>query len=99
MEIERGENMEAVQGTTETENAKPARVRSLQAAIDEIKAKDPETILTYDRLLRMAHSGVIPFIKIGRRYFVNMDILTEYLRNGTPQDNNIKRGGLRLIKE
>lgn len=81
------------------ENVKVSRIRGIAKAVDEIKEADAETILTYDRLLRMVHDGTVPSIKLGRRYFVNMDILTEYLNNGTKPENTAPRGGIRRIKE
>ncbi len=78
----------------------PPRMRGIKEAIEEIKAADPETALTQAGLRRLILSGELPSVRLGIKYLVNMDVLTEYLYNGTPQDKELTAaGGIRKITE
>lgn len=55
------------------------RLRLLKQAYAEIKAADPDTALTMTALRRLILSGVIPMVYSGRKRFINMDALLDYL--------------------
>lgn len=55
------------------------RMRLLKQAHAEIVAADPDTALTKTALRRLVLSGVIPTVYSGRKRFINMDALLDYL--------------------
>lgn len=55
------------------------RMRLLKQAYAEIVADDPDTALTMTALRRLVLSGVIPTVYSGRKRFINVDALMEYL--------------------
>lgn len=55
------------------------RMRLLKQAYAEIVADDPDTALTMTALRRLVLSGVIPTVYSGRKRFINMDALMDYL--------------------
>ena len=62
------------------------RMRTVEKAMAEIKAADPETSLTLKALGRMINSNEIPSANVNTKKLINMDILYAYL-NGecTPE--------------
>ena len=58
------------------------RIRTIQAAYDEIKAADPGTSITPSAIRRAVSSGDIPSRRIGSRggykYMVDLDKVVEY---------------------
>lgn len=57
------------------------RMRLINEAYEEIKAKDPDTAITKYFIRDLVVSGKIPTSKAGRKYLINMDMLEEYLSN------------------
>lgn len=55
------------------------RMRSMLEAVEELKASDPNTAITYHSLRQMVLRGEVPSLKIGRKRLVNMDILERHL--------------------
>lgn len=55
------------------------RMRLISEAYQEIKEADPNTALTMCALRRIVLSGAIPTICSGRKRFINMDALLDYL--------------------
>lgn len=55
------------------------RMRLLKQAHAEILAADPDTALTMTALRRLVLSGAIPVVYSGRKRFINMDALMDYL--------------------
>lgn len=55
------------------------RMRTLQNAIKEIKAADPNTAITYNALRMWCHAGVIPFVMAGRTILIDLDQLEHFL--------------------
>lgn len=52
-----------------------ARIRTVDKAFDEIKAKDPETAITRYLVKQMVKQGMIPSIKSGNKRFVDVDVM------------------------
>ncbi len=74
-------------------------MRGIKEAMEEIKAADPKTALTEYALRRLVLSGGLPSVRLGIKYLVNMDVLTEYL-SGTPRSGELTApGGIRKISE
>lgn len=77
------------------------RMRLLKQAHAEILAADPDTALTMTALRRLVLSGAIPVFYSGRKRFINMDALMEYLSGAgvaekAPVPNNL--GEIRPIQ-
>jgi hypothetical protein len=56
-----------------------AKMRNLDRAYAEIKAKDPDTALSRYALRQIFLSGVIKTVKVGRIRLVDMDALNAFL--------------------
>lgn len=63
-----------------------ARIRTLSEAYTHIKNMDPETAITQNALRRMVVSGKVPCVKAGKKYLIDLDVLSEYLKGTKPQD-------------
>lgn len=59
------------------------RMRTISEAAQEIKALDPRTAITEYHIRQLAVSGVIPRIKAGKKYLINLDTLIEYMSDPT----------------
>ncbi len=62
--------------------AKPARMRTIPQALKELKAQDPNTMVTENALRTWVRKGYIPFVKAGKNHLLNMDALEKYLSCG-----------------
>lgn len=70
------------------------RMRTVKEAAQEIKQLDANTAVTETHIRRLALSGVLPRVKAGKKYLINLDTLFEYLENPTaekfqPKQNDI----------
>ena len=59
-----------------------AKMRSIPKAVEEIRAKDPETCISLCVLRRRVKEGKVPSRKTGKNYLVNMDALEAYMAGG-----------------
>mgnify|MGYP001026096323 FL=1 len=59
-----------------------AKMRSIPKAVEEIRAKDPETCISLCVLRRWVKEGKVPSRKTGKNYLVNMDALEAYMAGG-----------------
>ena len=55
------------------------RIRSAKEAADELRKLDPGTKFCEHHIRYLMRSGAVPVISAGRRQFVNLDTLIEYL--------------------
>lgn len=55
------------------------RMRTIDQAAAEIKAKDPGTALTKTALRRLVVTGTIPSVRIGVKYLIDLDKLDAFL--------------------
>ena len=62
------------------------RLRTLTETYNHIKEMDTETAITPNALRRMAVSGNIPCVKVGKKYLIDLDVLFEYLKGTRPED-------------
>lgn len=58
----------------------PVKMRTLPAALAEIKQLDPETALTISTLRLLVKRGELPVVHIRNRQLIDMDVLTAYLK-------------------
>lgn len=59
------------------------RMRTISEAAQEIKALDPRTAITEYHIRQLAVSGVIPRVRAGKKYLINLDTLIEYMNDPT----------------
>ncbi|MGN0107741.1 MAG: hypothetical protein ACI4A5_08600 [Hominilimicola sp.] len=79
---------------------KPPHMRGIKQAIEELKQLDPNTALTEKALRRLVLTGAIPSVRIGTKYLINMDLLNNYLYNGSCGGKEVSAaGGIRKIAE
>ena len=55
------------------------KIRTIQEAYNELKKSDPETAVTPHAIRQMILSGVLPHIKAGKKYLINMSVLENLL--------------------
>jgi hypothetical protein len=74
-----------------------ARLRTLKNAVAEIKAKDPKSDFNLHLLRKLIAQGIMPVIRSGKKQFVDMDILENYIStdHGTPVEKSVS--GIRLV--
>ena len=78
----------------------PPPMRSIKQAVAEIKSTDPNTALTYNALRQLVLTGVIPHVKAGAKYLVNLNTLYQYLNEGVVSEQQpLTINGIRRIKE
>ena len=58
------------------------RMRTAQAALEIIRAEDPETEVSLRYIRQLIATGQIQHWPVGRKKLVNVDSLLEYLRGG-----------------
>lgn len=63
-----------------------ARMRSLPKAVEELKAKDPETCVSICVLRRWVKSGTVPSVKTGKNFLVNLDALEAFMEGRAYED-------------
>lgn len=59
------------------------RIRTIDKAYEEIKAKDPETAITRYLVRAMVNQGIVPSIKTGNKKLVDVDVLEEVIEDLT----------------
>ena len=77
----------------------PPRMRGIKQAIAELRQMDADTALTERALRRLILTHEIPSVRVGKKYLVNMEILTVFLYRGSCNNELPVTGGIRRIKE
>lgn len=54
------------------------RMRTVHEAAAELKKLDPNTAVTEYHIRRLVLDGILPRIKAGKKYLINLDSLLEY---------------------
>ena len=54
------------------------RMRTVHEAAEELKQLDANTAVTEYHIRRLVLDGVLPRIKAGKKYLINLDSLLEY---------------------
>lgn len=76
-----------------------ARMRTIQGAIEEIKATDPKSEFKEWALRQLVKSGKIRSVKVGSKYLVDIAVVLEYLHNPPLEEKEaVKYGQLRQVK-
>ena len=55
------------------------RIRTIREAHKELRAADPNSNLGLGTLYRLVSDGVIPSTRVGKRYLIDLDKLSDYL--------------------
>ena len=72
------------------------RLRTFNAAIEQMRRDDPESCLTKHALRQMVLSGIVPHVRAGNKYLVNFDALMAVL-NTADYVNAESAKGIRRI--
>ena len=56
-----------------------AKYRTIQQAFECIKALDAGTAITYHALRQLVVSGQIPSMRIGKKYVIDLDVLSVFM--------------------
>lgn len=73
------------------------RMRTIKEAAAELREMDEKTAITEYRLRQLVLSGAVPSFQAGNKYLLNMDLLIEYISNGTPKRKETIINGIRKI--
>lgn len=66
---------------TNEDQARIPRMRTIQEAAQELRQLDPHTAMSPYHIRRLCLDGVIPTVKAGKKYLLNLDTLIEYMVN------------------
>ena len=56
------------------------RMRTARGAVELLREEDPGTAVTLSMVKRLIREGKIPYVAMGRKYLINVEILIERLR-------------------
>ena len=77
------------------------RMRTISKAAEELQRIDPDCCLTASSIRRLAKSGQIRTVSIGRRILINLDELERYLSISAAEDqpDELPTGTIRAVPE
>ena len=81
------------------ETIKIPRMRTIKEAAAEIKSIDSGTAVTEYHIRQLALSGVLPRVKAGKKYLINLDTLIEYLSNPTAEKFTANKAAIDGIRK
>lgn len=82
------------------ESPRLPRMRILSQAIKLVREIDPETAVSANYIRKLALSGEIPTVQVGKRRLINVDALMEYLTNPAPKETRMANlGQIRRIEK
>jgi len=61
------------------------KMRTIDETIAHIKGQDGETALTKTALRRLVITGVIPCVRVGQKYLLDLDRVESFLTAGTTE--------------
>lgn len=68
--------------TNNSDKNRIPRMRTVHEAAEEMKRLDANTAVTEYHIRRLVLDGVLPRIKAGKKYLINLDRLIEYFDSG-----------------
>ena len=93
--------IDADQAAPEPEQKTPElpRMRTIPAAVAEIRTADPETALTVTALRRAVKQGKIPFVEINTKRLVNLADVYAYMSSSAavPERSTATMYGIRKV--
>ena len=57
-----------------------AKYRTIQQAYECLKSQDADTAITYHALRKLVVSGQLPSMRVGKKYLIDMELLSDFLR-------------------
>ena len=57
-----------------------AKYRTIQQAYECIRELDADTAITQHALRKLVVSGQLPSMRVGKKYLIDMEILSDFLR-------------------
>ena len=63
------------------------KLRSVGEAYRELKAADPKCSLGRSALYKLIADGIIPSVRVGKKYLIDLDYLEAYLCGKTGKEN------------
>ena len=66
-----------------------AKYRTINQAYECIKALDADTAITYHALRQLVVSGQMPSMRVGKKYLIDLDILSGFLRPQVSQEHSL----------
>lgn len=75
-------------------NIKIPKMRTVKEAVAEIKAYDSGTAITEYHIRQLVLSGVLPRVKAGKKFLINLDTLIEYLADPTAEKFRINNSAV-----
>lgn len=75
------------------------RMRYAHEALEELRAADPNTVVTLNMIRTLIRKNIIPSIPLGRGHMINMDHLEAYLANPVSANMEEPEQGIRRISE
>jgi len=70
------------------ENPTNARMRTIKAAVDEIRASDPHTAISFHGLRQAVLQGRVPYIQIGKKRLIDVSTVLQHLYNANDTTEN-----------
>ena len=62
------------------------RMRTVHEAAEELRKMDANTAVTEYHIRQLAINNIIPRVKAGKKYLINLDALIEYLASPHEED-------------
>jgi len=66
-----------------------AKYRTINQAYECLKELDADTAITMHALRKLVVSGRIPSMRVGKKYLIDLDILSGYLKVPISQDRSL----------
>ena len=57
-----------------------AKYRTIQQAYECLKSQDADTAITYHALRKLVVSRQFPCMRVGKKYLIDMELLSDFLR-------------------
>lgn len=75
------------------------RMRTAVKVMDELKALDPDTAVSLHFVRWLIKTRKVPIVEVGRKKLVNLDLLLEYLAQGSPIEEEQGFGQIRKVPQ
>ena len=66
-----------------------AKYRTIQQAYECLKSQDADTAITYHALRKLVVSGQLPSMRVGKKYLIDMEMLSDFLQMPVSQAHSL----------
>lgn len=66
-----------------------AKFRTIQQAYECLKSQDADTAITYHALRKLVVSGQLPSMRVGKKYLIDMEMLSDFLQMPVSQAHSL----------